>query len=71
MMGRQVGEAQLFYIFSIERHVPADHLLRRVDAFLDLSFIRASLADELVLGLALLRFAKKLNGDGKRYYHVR
>ena len=30
MMGRQVGEAQIFYIFSVERHVPTDHLLRRV-----------------------------------------
>src|SRR5512147_686051 len=45
MMGRQVGEAQLFYTFSVDRHVPADHLLRRVDAVLDLSFIRTSLAD--------------------------
>src|SRR5512144_1449703 len=45
MMGRQVGEAQLFYIFSVDRHVPADHLLRRVDAVLDLSFIRSSLAE--------------------------
>src|SRR5512133_3735691 len=45
MMGRQVGEAQLFYIFSVDRHVPADHLLRRVDAVLDLSFIRTSLAE--------------------------
>jgi transposase len=44
MMGRQVGEAQLFYILSVDRHVPADHLLRRVDAVLDLSFIRTSLA---------------------------
>ncbi len=42
MMGRQVGEAQLFYIFSIERYVPADHLLRRVDAVLDLSFIMSA-----------------------------
>jgi hypothetical protein len=32
----QAGEAQLFYVFSVERHVPADHLLRRVDAVLDL-----------------------------------
>jgi transposase len=45
MMGRQVGEAQLFYIFSVDRHVPTDHLLRRVDAVLDLSFIRTSLAE--------------------------
>ena len=45
MMGRQIGEAQLFYIFSVDRHVPTDHLLRRVDAVLDLSFIRTSLAE--------------------------
>src|SRR5512132_3449430 len=44
MMGRQVGEAQLFYI-SVDRHVPADHVLRRVDAVLDLSFIRSSQAE--------------------------
>jgi hypothetical protein len=29
----------------VDRHVPADHLLRRVDAVLDLSFIRSSLAE--------------------------
>ena len=29
------------------------------------------LTDELVLGLVLLRFAKKLNGDRKRYYNMR
>ena len=44
-MGRQVWEAQLFYTFSVDRHVPADHLLRRVDAVLDLSFVRTSLAE--------------------------
>lgn len=36
MMGRQVEAAQLFYAFSLERHVPADHLLRRIDQALDL-----------------------------------
>lgn len=44
MMGRQDEPAQLFYRFSIERHVPADHLLRRIDAVLDLSAIRLALA---------------------------
>ena len=37
MMGeRQVDQAKLFYEFSLERHVPSDHLLRAVDRFVDL-----------------------------------
>jgi transposase len=44
MMGRQEEPAQLFYRFSVERHVPTDHLLRRIDAVLDLSAIRLALA---------------------------
>jgi transposase len=32
MMGRQGGDqSQLFYLFNLERRVPADHLLRRVN----------------------------------------
>ncbi len=44
MMGRQVGQALLFYEFSLERHVPSDHLLRRIDQVLDRSWLRAELA---------------------------
>ena len=34
MMGyRQVEQAALFYEFSLEKHVPADHLLRLIDRF--------------------------------------
>src|SRR3982751_2568823 len=43
MMGRQVEQAALFYEFSLERHVPADHLLRSIDRFVDLSGVRAHL----------------------------
>lgn len=44
MMGeRTVMQEALFYEFSIERHVPADHLLRSIDRFVDLSGIRAHL----------------------------
>ena len=44
MMGaRQVMQEGLFYEFSIERHVPEDHLLRVIDTFLDLEGIRAQL----------------------------
>ncbi len=34
----------LFYEFSLEDHVPADHLLRRIDALMDFSDVRAHLA---------------------------
>jgi transposase len=44
MMGeRTVAQEALFYGFSLERHVPADHLLRSIDRFVDLSSIRAHL----------------------------
>ena len=44
MMGkRTVMEDALFYEFSIERHVPADHLLRSIDCFVDLSGLRSHL----------------------------
>ncbi len=44
MMGERTAEQPaLFYEFSLERHVPADHLLRSIDRFVDLSGIRAHL----------------------------
>jgi hypothetical protein len=44
MAPRQVDQAALFYEVSLERHVPADHLLRRIDRFVDLSEVRGHLA---------------------------
>jgi transposase len=45
MMGhRQVEQAALFYEFSLERHVPADHLLRSIDRFVELGELRRELA---------------------------
>jgi transposase len=44
MMGeRTVAQEALFYEFSLERHVPADHLVRGIDRFVDLAGIRAHL----------------------------
>lgn len=44
MMGeRSVMQEGLFYSFSIEKHVPADHLLRSIDRFVDLTGIREHL----------------------------
>jgi transposase len=44
MMGdRTVAQEALFYSFNLERQVPADHLLRSIDWFVDLSGIREHL----------------------------
>jgi transposase len=45
MMGdRQVDQGALFYKFSLDGHVPADHMLRAIDRFVDLEGVRADLA---------------------------
>ena len=44
MMGeRTVMQEALFYSFRIEDHVPADHLLRAIDRFVDLADVREHL----------------------------
>ncbi len=46
MLGpRQEAQAALFYEFSLEDHVPQNHLLRSIDRFVDPSSIRAHLAE--------------------------
>jgi transposase len=46
MMGpKQESQAALFYEFSLEDHVPPDHLLRSSDRFVDLSIIRSHVTD--------------------------
>ena len=45
MLGEQVGlQARLFYEFNLEDRVPNDHLLRRLDAVLDLNWLRTGLS---------------------------
>jgi transposase len=45
MMGhRRVEQAALFYAFSLERHIPTDHLLRSIDRFVELGELRRELA---------------------------
>ena len=44
-LGRQAGgQAQLFYSFNLDHHVPDDHLLRDIDRVLDLSDLHQHLA---------------------------
>jgi len=45
MMGEQLGrQERLFYTFCLADRIPPDHLLRRIDAVLDLSWLRDALA---------------------------
>lgn len=45
MLGpRQEAQSALFYDFYIEEHVPTDHVLRAIDGIIDLSGVRAHLA---------------------------
>jgi hypothetical protein len=43
MMGhQQVEQPALFYEFSLERHIPPNHLLRSIDRFVELGEVRRS-----------------------------
>ena len=44
MMGRLDTQEALFYEFTLEDHVPENHLLRKIDRFIDLAPLRAELA---------------------------
>jgi transposase len=46
MMGQHSGiQEQLFFCFSLENHIPKDHLLRGINHFLDLGDLRQQLAE--------------------------
>ncbi len=76
MMGERVGlQDRLFYEFCLEDVVPADHLLRRIDAVLDLSWLRAELAPyyshtgcpsvdpELLIRMMLIGYCYSIRSD--------
>jgi transposase len=45
MMGERSGsQGRFFYRFDLEKRIPTDHLLRKIDAVLDLSKLRSQLA---------------------------
>lgn len=45
MMGRQIAKKERLTAFSVDDYVPANHLLRQIDRFLDLSVLRQRLSD--------------------------
>jgi len=57
MRERQVQQDALLYEFSLERHVPTEHLLRSVDRFVELEGVRRELAPFTAreVGLRLIR----------------
>jgi hypothetical protein len=42
-MGERAKSEALFYYFKLEDHVPETHLLRLIERYIDLSFVRARL----------------------------
>jgi hypothetical protein len=40
---RRVGQDALFHAFNLERYVPDDHLLRKIDHYVDLESVRSHL----------------------------
>src|SRR6202166_5058720 len=45
MMGKQPRTEPLFYYFRLEDQIPDDHLLKRLDRFIDFGFVRERLRD--------------------------
>ena len=83
MMGeRTTRQGSLFYGFSLEDHVPSDHLLRSVDRFVELSDIRRQLAPyysatgrpsidpELMIRMLLIGYCCGIRSERRLYQEV-
>src|SRR6201982_2561703 len=83
MMGHQKGEqAALFYEFSLERHVPTNHLLRSIDRFVELGELRRelsafystigrpSIAPELMIRMLLVGYCFGIRSERRRCEEV-
>ena len=67
MMGhRQVEQAALLYEFSLEKHVPVEHLLRSIDRFVELGELRRELAQPTVkVGcMRCTKMLRRMSGPG-------
>jgi transposase len=75
MMGLQSAPAQLFYDFCLDEHVPADHLLRRIDCYLDRvrsqlmpfysSIGRPSVDPEMMMRMLIIGYCLGIRSDAK------
>src|ERR1700691_2922276 len=84
MMGpRQIKQGVLFYNFSLDAHVPADHLLRSIDRFVELSELRRDLAPfyssmgrpsidpELMIRMLIVGYCFGIRSERRRCEEVR
>jgi transposase len=84
MLGpRQTMQESLFYGFSLEQHVPECHLLRRIDALVDLSEVRTHLAPycsdtvrpsidpELMIRMLIVGYCFAIRSERRREPHQR
>ena len=83
MMGPRTGQQdRLFYEFNIEDRVPGDHLLRRIEEVLDLSWLRAelrpfyshtgcpSIDPELMIRMLLVSYCYSIRSERKLCHEV-
>ena len=70
MQGQHIYQPKLFVQIDIEKLVPQNHLLRKIDQILDLSFVRNSKTVKLVQMSALLAevesYSKASNSHGNK-----
>jgi len=84
MMGEPVGrQDRLFYEFDLEDMVPGDHLVRRIDAVLDLSWLRRemkshyshlgcpSVCPELMLRMLLVGYCYSIRSERRLCQEVK
>jgi transposase len=84
MMGAPVGrQDRLFYEFDLEDMVPGDHLLRRIDAVLDLSWLRdemkahyshlgcPSICPELMMRMLLVGYCYSIRSERRLCQEVK
>ncbi len=84
MMGAPVGrQDRLFYEFDLEDMVPSDHLLRRIDAVLDLSWLRdemkahyshlgcPSICPELMIRMLLVGYCYSIRSERRLCQEVK
>ncbi len=84
MMGAPVGrQDRLFYEFDLEEMVPSDHLLRKIDAVLDLSWLRGeleahyshlgcpSICPELMMRMLLVGYCYSIRSERRLCQEVR
>lgn len=83
MLGERVGQQdRLFYEFDLDDRIPSDHLLRHLDAVLNLSWLRTKLAPfyshtgrpsidpELMIRMLLVGYCYSIRSERRLCQHL-